>query len=231
MTGQQLRKARRTFALTQAEAAKRLGVSQSYLSLFEKDKRPLTDKLAKKAVRLFNLSPAALPLEMKLNDLRAATNKMLVKDLAALRYPGYAHVKPARPKNPVQVLLAALSADSLEGRLVEALPWLLLKFSDSDMEWTTLVDAVKLKDLQNRLGFLTSVARRLAEKSGDAQKAAEFKRREKSLERSRLVREDTLCNSRMTNAEKRWLLQNRTQDAAHWNILSNLSAEHLNYAA
>ncbi len=37
MTGQQLRKARRTFALTQAEAAERLGVSQSYLSLFEKD--------------------------------------------------------------------------------------------------------------------------------------------------------------------------------------------------
>ncbi len=229
MTGQQLRKARRTFALTQAEAAKRLGVSQSYLSLFEKDKRPLTDKLAKKAVRLFNLSPAALPLETKLNDLRSATNENLVKDLAALDYPGFSHVKPARPKNPVQVLLAALSADNLEGRLVEALPWLLLKFSD--MEWNTLVDAVKLKDLQNRLGFLTAVARKLAEKSGDAKKAAEFKRRENALERSRLVREDTLCNSRMTDAEKRWLLQNRSSEAAHWSILSNLSAEHLNYVA
>ena len=229
MTGQLLRKARRTSSLTQAEAAERLGVSQSYLSLFEKDKRPLTDKLAKKAVRLFNLSPAALPLAAKLNDLRAATNETLVKDLAALGYPGYAHVKPARPKNPVHVLLAALSADDLEGRLVEALPWLLLKFSD--MEWKTLVDAAKLRDLQNRLGFLTGVARKLAEKSGDSEKAADFKCRENALERARLVREDTLCNSRMTDAEKRWLLQNRSEEAAHWNILSNLSAEHLNYVA
>lgn len=229
MTGQQLRNARRTFALTQAEAARRLGVSQSYLSLFEKDKRLLTEKLARKAARLFKLSPTTLPLETELNDLRPATNKTLVKELAALDYPVFSHVKPGRPKNPVQVLLAALSADNLEGRLVEALPWLLLKFSD--MEWNTLVDAVKLKDLQNRLGFLTAVARKLAEKSGDAKKAAEFKRRENALERSRLVREDTLCNSRMTDAEKRWLLQNRTEDAAHWNILSNLSAEHLNYVA
>lgn len=229
MTGQQLRKARRTLALTQAEAAKRLGVSQSYLSLFEKDKRPLTDELAEKAAHLFNLSPTTLPLETKLDNLRPATNENFVKELAALDYPGYSHVKSARPKNPVQVLLTALSADNLEGRLVEALPWLLLKFSD--MEWKTLVDAAKLRDLQNRLGFLTAVARKLAEKSGDSEKAAEFKCRENALERSRLVREDTLCNSRMTDAEKRWLLQNRTEEAAHWNILSNLSAEHLNYVA
>lgn len=227
MTGQQLQSGRKSLGLTQVEAAKRLGVSQAYLSLFEKEKRPLTDKLAKKAVRLFNLSPNALPLETELKRLQPATNKKFVKDLAALDYPGYSHVKPSRIKNPVQVLLAALSADNLEGRLVEALPWLLLKFSD--MEWNHLVDAVKLKDLQNRLGFLTVLARKLAEKSGDAKKAAEFKRREQSLERSRLVREDTLCRQNMTEAEKRWLLQNRSEEAARWNILSNLSAEHLNY--
>ena len=94
-----------------------------------------------------------------------------------------------------------------------------------------MVDAAKLKDLQNRLGFLTVLARKLAEKSGDAEKAARFKRREEALERSRLVREDTLCHQNMTDAEKRWLRQNRSEAAAHWNILSDLSAEHLNYAA
>jgi hypothetical protein len=97
------------------------------------------------------------------------------------------------------------------------------------MEWKSLVNAAKLKDLQNRLGFLTALARRMAEKSGDAKKAVEFRRRENALERSRLVREDTLCRANMTDAEKRWLLQNRSEEAAHWNILSNLSAEHLNY--
>ena len=115
----------------------------------------------------------------------------------------------------------------MEARLVEALPWLLLKFPD--LEWKNLVDAAKLKDLQNRLGFLTSLAYKLAEKSDDMEKAAEFKRRLNELERSRLVKEDTLCRQNMTEAEKRWIFQNRSPEATHWNIISDLSAESLRY--
>lgn len=70
----------------------------------------------------------------------------------------------------------------------------------------------------------------MAEKSGDAEKAVDFKHREEALEGSRLVKEDTLCRANVTNAEKRRLLQNRSAEAAHWNILSNLSADHLDYA-
>lgn len=227
MTKLQLQKARKSLGLTQVEAAKRLGVSQSYFSLLEKGERLLSDKLAEKAVRVFNLPPTVLPIKGNLDHLRPTTNQKFVKDLAALNYPGYSHVKPSRVKNPVQVLLTALSANNLEGRLVEALPWVLLEFSD--LEWKELVDAAKLKDLQNRLGFLTCLARKLAEKSGDLKKAAVFKRREQSLEPSRLVKEDTFCRQ-MTNSEKQWILMNRSKEAEHWNILSNISVEHLNYA-
>lgn len=227
MNGQALQNARKQLGLTQVEAAKKLGVSQAYLSLFEKGKRPLTKSLAKKAVRLLKMPPTLLPLEKELKNLRPATNEKFVKELAAYKYPGYTHVKPSRLKNPVEVLISALSADNLEARLVEALPWLLLKFPD--LEWKNLVDAAKLKDLQNRLGFLTSLAYKLAEKSGDTEKAAEFKRRLDELEKSRLVKEDTLCRQNMTEAEKRWILQSRSPEAEHWNIISDLSADSLRY--
>jgi transcriptional regulator with XRE-family HTH domain len=227
MTGKKLKKARKKLGLTQVEAAKCLGVSQTYFSLLEKGERRFTDELTKKAVRLFKLSPTVLPMNTELQHLGPTTNQRFVRELAALNYPGYTHVKPSNPTNPAQLLLKALSSDDLEGRLVEALPWLLFNFSD--LQWKSLVDAVKLKDLQNRLGFLTSLARQLAEKSGNVKKYKVFKQREQELERSRLVKEDTLCRKNMTNAERRWLSQNRSPEAAHWNILSNLSAEHLKY--
>lgn len=227
MNGKALQTARKKLGLTQVEAAKKLGVSQAYFSLFEKGKRPLNKKIAKKAVRLFKMPPTALPLEKELENVRPATNEMFVKQLAAYKYPGYTHVKASKLKNPVEVLISALSTDNLEARLVEALPWLLLRFPD--LEWNNLVDAAKLKDLQNRLGFLTSLACKLAEKSGDTEKASEFKRRLNNLEKSRLVKEDTLCRQNMTEAEKRWILQNRSAEAQHWNIISDLSAEHLRY--
>lgn len=227
MNGKALQTARKKLGLTQVEAAKKLGVSQAYFSLFEKGKRPLTKKIAKKAVHLFKMPPTALPLEKELENVRPATNEMFVKQLAAYKYPGYTHIKASELKNPVEVLISALSTDNLEARLIEALPWLLLRFPD--LEWNNLVDAAKLKDLQNRLGFLTSIACKLAEKSGDTQKATEFKRRLNNLEKSRLVKEDTLCRQNMTEAEKRWILQNRSAEAKHWNIISDLSAEHLRY--
>lgn len=227
MTGQILQKARKKVGLSQVEAAKKLGVSQAYLSLFEKGKRPLTKNFAKKAVRLLNLPPTALPIETELKNLRPTTNEKFVKELAALKYPGYSHVKPSRLKNPVEILISALRADNLQARLVEALPWVLLKFPD--LEWKNLVDAAKVNDLQNRLGFLTALAYKLAEKSGDTEKAAEFKNRLDDLEKSRLAKEDTLCRQTMTEAEKRWILQNRSPEAEHWNIISDLSAEHLRY--
>lgn len=165
--------------------------------------------------------------ENELKNLRQTINEELVKLLAAFKYPGFSHVKVSDFENPADVLISALGADNLEARLVEALPWLLLQFPD--LEWKILVDAAKLNDLQNRLGFLTSIACKLAETSGDLEKSSEFKRRLNELENSRLAKEDTLCNQNMTEAEKRWILQNRSAESKHWNIISDLTAENLRY--
>jgi len=91
--------------------------------------------------------------------------------------------------------------------------------------------AAKAHDLQNRLGFVTSVARRLAEMNGEGAKAALLGRREAELEQSRLEREDTLCHDSLTESEKRWLRERRSEEAKRWGLLVYLSPEHLSYAA
>jgi hypothetical protein len=53
---------------------------------------------------------------------------------------------------------------------------------------------------------------------------------EAALERSRLAREETLCHDSLTQAERRWLRSNRSEEARHWNLLTDLSPEHLSHA-
>jgi len=62
MSGEALRKVRKQRGWTQAEAGKRLGVSQAYVALLEKGRRPVPADLARKAVREFKLNPVLLPL-------------------------------------------------------------------------------------------------------------------------------------------------------------------------
>ena len=128
----------------------------------------------------------------------------------------------------MEVLLSALSRDELDTRLVEALPWVVLKFSDLDWQWLT--NAAKVNDLQNRLGFVTGLARRLAELRGERELADLLAREELVLERSRLMREDTLCHESLTQAERRWLRKNRPAEAKHWGLLTDLTPEQLDHA-
>ncbi len=230
MTGQELLKARKLKKWNQATAASRLGVSQPYLSLLERDGRLVTEKIARKAVKLFGLPATALPLESDLENIVPIEEATLAIELANLGYPKFAHLHNRKPKqNPARVLLTALSAEDLDSRIVEALPWLVLKFTD--LNWQKFIKAAKINDLQNRLGFVTSTARELATGSGDDERARLLAEREAELEHSLLAREDTLCHDSLTDAEKRWLRDNRPAAAKRWRLLTDLSAEHLDYAA
>jgi hypothetical protein len=51
------------------------------------------------------------------------------------------------------------------------------------------------------------------------------------LDHARLAREDTLCQRSLSEAERRWLRQERPAIARHWNLLTDLDVEHLPYAA
>ena len=97
---------------------------------------------------------------------------------------------------------------------MEVLPWVVRNFPDIDWRWVTRV--AKLNDLQNRLGFVTDVVRRIAEKHGEKGKARLLAERMAELERSRLAREDTLCHDSLTEAERRWLREQRSAKAEHW---------------
>jgi transcriptional regulator with XRE-family HTH domain len=230
MTGKDLKLGREHKGWTQEEVARRLSVSQPYLSLMEKGVRPVSKKLARQAASAFGLSTTTLPVETSWEAVQPTDAKTHAMDFAALGYPGFAYLKSKRKrKNPGEVLLSALSAKRLESRVAEALPWLLLKYPDLD--WDSLIRAAKARDLQNRLGLVTCVARRVAEKRKEKNKVELLCKQERVLERSRLFLEDTLCNDSLTRAEKRWLETNRPDEAKHWRVLTDLSAEHLSYAA
>lgn len=211
-------------------AAKHLRLTQGYLSLLEKGARPVTDDLTERVVRVFGLPAAGLPLKEDLARLTPVTDDNLTRELAAMGYAGFSHIKVASQlRNPAEVLVSALGSRNLDARVVEALPWLVSQVNDAS--WGEVVRAVKVKDLQNRLGFVTSLARLVAEKRGQSKIAAQLKRRENALADSRLFKEDTLCaDSSLTQTEERWVRQNRTAEAEFWRVLSDLKAEHLSYA-
>jgi transcriptional regulator with XRE-family HTH domain len=228
MSGEALRKARERLGLTQAEAGARLGVSQAYVALLETGRRAMTLKLARKAVRLFKLNPVLLPPTGK-SPSRVSTDD-LVGDLSRLKYPGFAYLRGRWMKNPGEVLLTALAQPELDSRVAEALPWILLNYSELDGAW--LLQQARLLNLTNRLGFVVDLARRVAERSGkpDSSQYRALTRLADSLRLSRLDVEDTLGQESLTDTERNWLRNNRSQEAEFWHLLTDWRPEFLQYA-
>jgi hypothetical protein len=102
-----------------------------------------------------------------------------------------------------------------------------LRYWPLDRAW--LVRQAKLHDLQNRLGFVVTLARRLAERVGDPHKPLALSDLEMELDRSRLAREDTLGRASLSGAEQAWLRENRSADARHWNVLTDWTADALRH--
>jgi transcriptional regulator with XRE-family HTH domain len=201
-----LRRWREQKNLTQVDAARLLGVSQPYLSLLEKGVRPVRRELQER----IDLVRSETAEHVTMDDrLRA--------QLSALRYPGFAHVDPVRPApEPAVVLLNALSQPTLDARVTEALPWLAREYANS-LDWPWLVQQAKLRNLQNRLGFLAQLSNQAAEPAmEDAIEA---------LDKARLLAEATLCWDGMPNATRKWIRERRSPQAEHWNVVSLMRSE------
>ncbi len=224
MTGRELRGARKERGWTQGDLAARLGVSQGYVCLLERDHRSVPGRLAHRLASLLNLSPSRRPLSAPTAPLEADA---ATRALGTLGYPGFAHYRQRHTLNPAELLLRVLRTAELDARVVEALVWVVVTYPDLDWEWLTR--EAKVNDLQNRLGFLVTLARQLAERTGSADAAGRLARPEQALEYSRLQREDAFRPS-MTDAERHWLRMNRTPEAAQWNVLTSLSAADLAHA-
>ena len=94
VTHEQLKAGRLKAALTQVQAARRLGVSQPYLSQLEKGDRPITSELARSSATLYRLSATALPMPESGPQQVPANADTLARQLAGLGYPGFAHPWP-----------------------------------------------------------------------------------------------------------------------------------------
>lgn len=131
MTGEALKAGREEANLTQQEAASRLGLTQAYLSMIERGRRPVTPELAAQAMKVFHLPPTALPLEA---DRPSTLDEGAFKsELGALGYPGFSYLRGKPHYNPARLLFLALDQDNLDRRVVEALPW--LAYTYPEMDW------------------------------------------------------------------------------------------------
>jgi transcriptional regulator with XRE-family HTH domain len=228
MNSTEMKQGREHLGWTQQDAASRLGVSQPYLSLLEAGRRRVPEALAKKAVELYDTPATALPLEESFNPPSPVSSQDLAGDLAGLGYPGFSHLAFKRTHNPAAVLFNALGQKDLESRLVEALPWVPLRYPMLNWEW--LVPRAKLHSLQNRLGFVTHVACELAKRSADNSAASLLVQQESVLDKDRLAGEGTLCHDSLSSAERSWLRRVRPTEAEHWNLLTDLQPDQLSYA-
>lgn len=229
MRRQELRDVRVAKGWGQTEAAERLGVSQAYVNMLEKGKRSLTPKLMRKVVQVYDLSPEVLPVSESLD--KNADSQRLAEYLSRLGYPGFAYLRThVAKKNPAEVLLLALNQDSLEPRVAEALPWVPLNFWQRGSS-TWLVEQARKLNVQNRLGFVVSLARQVSERArGNDERTRTLRGLEATLDESRLAKEDAFYRPPKTPKEREWLLENRPEEAKHWNLMADLRPEHLQYA-
>jgi transcriptional regulator with XRE-family HTH domain len=226
MTAEQWTTGRNKSGLTQVAAARTLNVSQPYLSQLETGLRVASVQLARKATRLYKLSPTALPLPEPFAASPIGPDE-LQNRLASLGYPGFEHLRIRQASNPAEVVLGAVVQRDLDTRLVEALPWVLKTYTD--LNWGWLRDRVKLENAQNRLGYLVHLARDVVARES-AGASPQLTLWENELEQARLASEGTLCRDSMREPERKWLRSNRSADAAHWNLLTGITAEQLPYA-
>lgn len=213
---QQLKNARVRRGWNQQQAAKRLGVTQAYLSMLESGRRS-SAPLARKLMNLYGLSATMLPPKPV---EKPAAPAYLAGELAALGYPGFAHL-PGRGRlvNPAEFVLSAVAQKNLEARTAEGLPWVVLQYPDLPADW--LVRESRVRNLQNRVGFVVTLAREAAGRT-------DLEQLERALADSKLEKEDSFCQE-LNDAEHRWLREHRSEQARRWNLLSDLRPEMLRY--
>jgi len=160
-----------------------------------------------------------------------ARSRALCDALGSLGYPGFRNLLTDQEEgphhDPAVVLLAALSCEHVDERVVEALPWLVLNFENLDWEW--IIREARRRRAQNRLGYIVCLALRFsASEGGSMERLAQLSSVEERLFEYRLDKEDTLCR-KVPAHERAWLRDARPSEARQWNLLTDLRAKDLSY--
>ena len=178
MKPQELRSARLNKGWTQTQAAAHLGMTQAYLNFLENGKRRLTSLLVRPVATVYGLRRRFSRLPTF--SCSETEDQKLAEMLAKLGYPGFSYLRAhAVKKNPFEVLLTALAQKNLDARVAEALPWVAMKYVRAD-PW--LLENARKFSLQNKLGFVVTMARRLAEKQNNDARSEELRRLENALD-------------------------------------------------
>lgn len=223
MSGKTLRRARMNAGLSQVEAAKVLGVSQSLLSLMESGRRQVNDAVSVMVVNLWTVPAEELPL----CNQKSRSDEQLAADLGALGYPGFSYLAGER-RNPAEVVFDALNRADLDARVVEGLPWLLLQFPEVNWEW--LIRQAKEHNRQNRLGYLLNLAAKVALRHR-RQLAKRIYSVLAVLFEARLAKTDTLCQESWPPSQRKHAHLKRTKLAAFWNLDTRLTEKDLAYVS
>ena len=219
MTGNVLREARRSAQMTQAAAACKLGVSQPLLAAMENNTRSITSAVAVRVVSALGVSPVHLPFTSSVSS-----EEVLAGNLAALGYPGFSHLS-GELRNPAEVLFDALNREQLDARLVEALPWLPLEYSEMDWKW--LYDQARRHNRQNRLGFVLMLSAKVALTRSQRQVSSKLYQALKPFYEARLAKCDTLCQASWPATMRTYAHSKRSKLAAYWNLDTRLQESDL----
>lgn len=165
---------------------------------------------------------------------KASRSRVLADALGSLGCPGhvnlFSELEAEERHDPAVVLLACLACDELDTRVVEWLPWLVLRFEHLDWHW--IVSEARSRNVQNRLGFIVSLALRIgATGGGNVEQLMKLSAVEEQLFELRNDKEDTLCQASLSSSERKWLREMRTEEARQWNLLTTLSERELRYGA
>jgi transcriptional regulator with XRE-family HTH domain len=181
--------------LTQVEAARRLGLSQPYLSLIEKGCRP---------------APRGLAERLQSPETDTASR------LREFGWGGAAEVNggPAELArcglDPAVTIHDALIEADLDLDTTLGVVWLASRASFT-LRWKWLVTQAKLSNTQNRLCYLCEWC------SGAGANAARSE-----LSAARLLAESTFCCDSISASEREFLRASRGPRAAYWNIVPQL---------
>ena len=152
----------------------------------------------------------------------------LAADLGSLGYPGYSYLH-GEVRNPAEVLFDALDRSDLDVRVVEALPWVVLRYPEMDWDWLTA--KAKLSNRQNRLGFVVALAAKVAKgQESGSDVARHLHGVLEPLEEGRLAKNDTLCQESWPPSQRRFARKQRSPLAAHWKLDTRLTENDLAYA-
>ena len=73
--------------------AARLGVTQAYVSLMEKGRRPVSERAARHVARLLRLPASVLPFRQRRGFAKNPTDRRVEQGLVRLGYPGFTYLR------------------------------------------------------------------------------------------------------------------------------------------